>query len=133
MSHVFQTPELITSLAVYSELRRSQARPSEDQLSRKSKSFKISEHASEDLHSVLLVQIYAAADYYTTNQALMEHVPPVLVDIILDPYLLNVFPRSLVPTATYLVILAISGWYLAKYIAKWLKVVARTDQRKKND
>ncbi len=93
----------------------------------------MSGHAPEELHSVLLVQIYAAADYYTTNQTLMEHVPPVLVDIILDPYLLNVFPRSLVPTAAYLVILAIGGWYLAKYIAKWLQMVARTDQQKKND
>jgi hypothetical protein len=62
----------------------------------------------------------------------MEHVPPVFVDIILDPYLLNVLPRSLVPTGVYLIVVAISSWYLAKFIARWLHMVARTDKQKKD-
>jgi hypothetical protein len=62
----------------------------------------------------------------------MENVPPVLVDIILDPFILNVFPKSLVPTAGYIIVLAIGGWFLAKFIAKWLQMVARTDDRKKD-
>jgi hypothetical protein len=79
-----------------------------------------------------LLQILAAADYYTTNRTLMEHVQPVFVDIILDPYLLNVLPRSLVPTGVYLVVVAISSWILAKYIAKWLHMVGRTEEQKKD-
>lgn len=62
----------------------------------------------------------------------MEHVQPVFVDIILDPYLLNVLPRSLVPTGVYLVVVAISSWILAKYIAKWLHMVGRTEEQKKD-
>lgn len=62
----------------------------------------------------------------------MERVPPVFVDIILDPYLLNVLPRSLVPTGVYLIVVAISSWYLAKFIARWLQMVARTDEQKKD-
>jgi hypothetical protein len=84
------------------------------------------------LQSVLLLQILAAADYYTTNRILMEHVPPVFVDIILDPYLLNVLPQSLVPTGVYLIVVAISSWYLAKFIARWLYMVAKTDEQKKD-
>jgi len=79
-----------------------------------------------------LLQILAAADYYTTNRTLMEHVPPVFVDIILDPYLLNVLPQSLVPTGVYLIVVAISSWYLAKFIARWLHMVARIDEQKKD-
>jgi hypothetical protein len=85
-----------------------------------------------ELQSVLLLQILAAADYYTTNRILMEHVPPVFVDIILDPYLLNVVPQSLVPTGVYLIVVAISSWYLAKFIARWLYMVAKTDEQKKD-
>lgn len=98
-----------------------------------SKSFTIDEYGSDQVQSVLLIQVHAAADYYTTNQTLMKHVPPVLVDIILDPYLLNLFPKSLVPTAGYLLMVAIISWYLARYVAQWLRMVARSDERKKGD
>lgn len=81
---------------------------------------------------MLFLQVFAAADYYTTNKALMQNVPPVLVDIILDPFILNVFPRSLVPTAGYLTIVAIGSWFLAKAIAKWLSNIAADDAQKKN-
>jgi hypothetical protein len=63
----------------------------------------------------------------------MKHVPPVLVDIILDPYLFNLFPKSLVPTAGYLLMVTIISWYLAMYVAKWLQMVARADEQKKNE
>jgi hypothetical protein len=62
----------------------------------------------------------------------MENVPPVYVDIILDPYLLNVLPRSLVPTGIYLIIIAFLSWFLAIFIANWLHMVARTDKQKKD-
>jgi hypothetical protein len=51
----------------------------------------------------------------------MDHVPPVFVDIILDLYIFNIFPRSLVPIAAYTILLAIGSWYLSKYVSKWFK------------
>jgi hypothetical protein len=65
------------------------------------------------------------------NKTLMEHVPPVYVDIILDPYLLNIFPRSLGPTAVYIVLLAIGSWYLAKYISEWFHTLAQHSNNSK--
>jgi hypothetical protein len=57
----------------------------------------------------------------------MKDVPPVYVDIILDPFIFNVLPRSLLPTAAYIVLLAIGGWYLAKYISGWFENLAKQD------
>ncbi|CAG8884120.1 unnamed protein product [Penicillium nalgiovense] len=65
--------------------------------------------------SVLFLHVYAAADYFSTNQALMQNVPPVAVDLILDPFVFNVFPRSLVPTAGWIVLVAA----LALVIGRW--------------
>lgn len=58
----------------------------------------------------------------------MENVPPVDVDIILDPYLLSVFPRSLVPTAGYIVVLAVGSWFLAGLVWKILSGLARENR-----
>lgn len=66
--------------------------------------------------SSLFLVIDAAADYYTLNTALMTEVPPVVADIILDPFLLNIFPQSLVPTAVYIAITAIVGWFMCGII-----------------
>ena len=68
--------------------------------------------------SVLFLRIRAAADYYTTNKTLMETVPPVMADVILDPFLWNVFPRSLVPTVAYTVIVAVIAYFVAVFIAR---------------
>ena len=69
--------------------------------------------------SALFLRIFAAADYYSLDAELMEHVPPVLVDVILDPFLGNVFPRSLVPTAGWILVVAavalFVGWYVTGY------------------
>jgi hypothetical protein len=77
--------------------------------------------------SILLLQIQAAADYFTMNRTLMENVPPVFVDIILDPYLFNVLPQSLAPTVVYIVLIAIGSWHLSKYISKWIQNLVRDD------
>ncbi|KAI9781663.1 MAG: hypothetical protein M1835_004259 [Candelina submexicana] len=58
------------------------------------------------------------------NQTLMKNVPPVDVDIILDPYLLNIFPKSLVPTAGYIAILAIVSWFVSGWIWERLRKIA---------
>ncbi|KAH6670083.1 hypothetical protein B0J14DRAFT_619190 [Halenospora varia] len=118
---VFDTPELITSLAEFSELQQADPTQIEDQEHKIVRRNTKSKHTTDDLSSTLFLQVFAAADYYTTNKTLMQHVPPVYVDIILDPFLSNVFPRSLVPTAAYITLLAIGSWFVAKYISDWLQ------------
>ena len=54
----------------------------------------------------------------------MKDPSPVFVDIILDPFVLNIVPRSLIPTAAYVVILAIGGIYLSKYVNGWTRIMA---------
>lgn len=46
----------------------------------------------------------------------MRDVPPVAVDVILDPFLWNVFPRSLVPTAGWIVVVAV----VAGVVGRWV-------------
>lgn len=82
--------------------------------------------------SVLFLQILAAADYYTTNKTLMNDVPPVYVDVILDPYVSNLLPRSLLPTIGYIVAVAILSWFMARRISSWIQsIAAEPDQNKK--
>jgi hypothetical protein len=49
---------------------------------------------------------------------MMEIVPPVAVDLILDPFLLNVLPRSLAPTAAWTVIVAAAAWLISGWIVR---------------
>jgi len=44
--------------------------------------------------------------------------------VVLDPYVFNIFPQSLLPTAFYITIVAILSWYLSDYIYAWLNRVA---------
>jgi len=125
---VFEHPDLITSLAEYSD---GQTSPETSELNDPS----IYASANPDgkkANSILFLQIFAAADYYTTNKTLMENVPPVFVDIILDPFVFNVLPKSLLPTVSYIIILAISSWFLSSFISAWLHKVTRGDPMKKN-
>ena len=61
----------------------------------------------------------------------MKDVPPVLVDIskqtvakpyliliftVLDPWLLNLFPRSLSGTAVYLLCVAVLSWFISSFV-----------------
>lgn len=129
MPTVFETPELITSLAQYSETRQIEIledlQPTKSQVEEKS-------NAHDELSSVLFLRIFAAADYYTTNKTLMVEVPPVFVDIILDPFNFNVFPRSLLPTAAYIILVAIGSWYLARHFSGWInKLLANENSEKK--
>ncbi|KAF2770886.1 hypothetical protein EJ03DRAFT_269915 [Teratosphaeria nubilosa] len=110
ITHAFDAPDLITSLAEYSDLQIKEQGVGAGIISRPP--------SAKD--SVLFLRVQGAADYFTTNETLMQHPPPVTVDIILDPYLGNIFPASLVPTAFYLVALAAGGWYLSRIIWKHL-------------
>lgn len=80
LAEVFDTPVLINSLATYSELR--QAIHSPDQ---RLDHYRV----NSDPGSLLFLQVFAAADYFTTNKTLMQNVPPVNVDISASDLLLS--------------------------------------------
>ena len=73
---------------------------------------------SSDPDSVLFLRVHAVADYFTVEQGLMESVPPVVADIILDPFLGNVFPKSLVPTACWGLIVGVAAVGIARWVVK---------------
>lgn len=76
----------------------------------------------EHLSSVLFLRIDAAADYFTTDRELMRRPEPVLADVILDPFVLNVLPRTLVPTVGYVVLVAALSWVLAsRVLMPWVR------------
>ncbi|KAI9158359.1 hypothetical protein HJFPF1_06353 [Paramyrothecium foliicola] len=122
LNAVWQTPELVQSLATYAYSRMPE--PSSNGELPHSKSA-----LKERDASVLLVHIQAAADYFTHHKALMLNPPPVLVDLILDPYVLNVVPRSLLPTAGFLVVVGVVTWFMAQWIVRQLQAVRDTDDR----
>ncbi|KAK5938106.1 hypothetical protein PMZ80_009695 [Knufia obscura] len=110
MAEAFETAELIISLTTYSYARHAQLSAAEiDAL--KANRFKTP--GGSDRSSVLFLRVQAAADYFSLNKTLMENVPPVHVDLILDPYLFNVFPISLLPTAGYIIVVAVSAWFIS--------------------
>ncbi|KAJ0124645.1 hypothetical protein J7T55_005985 [Diaporthe amygdali] len=111
---VFDTPELITSLYNYSMSRQLADPPPPPPASAKG--------GGEHLSSVLFLRIDAAADYFTTDAALMQWPEPVLADVILDPFVLNVLPRTLLPTVGYVVLVAAASWALAtRLIMPWVR------------
>ncbi|KPI42142.1 uncharacterized protein AB675_5627 [Cyphellophora attinorum] len=114
MVEVFSDPTLLSAVTDYSNRRRRSISSAElDEFrSRSDRRAPSSDRPS----TFLFLQIHAAADYFSLNDDLMKNVPPVHADIILDPYLLNIFPQSLVPTAVYIVIIAIIGWFVSGWI-----------------
>ncbi|KAI0542066.1 hypothetical protein GGR58DRAFT_335124 [Xylaria digitata] len=81
--------------------------------------------------SVLLLRILSTADFYTADHTLMKNVPPVLVDIILDPFILNILPRSLLSTVTYIIVVAIVSWFVGEWISSWVCQVAGEPTKQK--
>ncbi|KAF2462313.1 hypothetical protein BDY21DRAFT_277974 [Lineolata rhizophorae] len=117
---VFQTPELITSLADYSEVRQTIVPLSAvDSPPEREPPLETAKPVS-----LLFLQLHAAADFYSSNQTLMRYPPPVDVDLILDPYILDVLPCSLAPTALYIIALGLGTYFLSGAITRWLGAVA---------
>jgi hypothetical protein len=114
VTHVFDTPELISSLAGYSDRARTSPpqKPS------------YTADGSATAQSLLFLRVQAAASYYSTNKTLMAYPSPVDVDIILDPFILNILPRSLGPTAIYITIVAVAAWFISGYIYRWIIAVS---------
>ncbi|EOA88527.1 hypothetical protein ACJQWK_01963 [Exserohilum turcicum] len=115
LDRVFDTPDLAASLSRYSQHRQ------DSKLHAWQDSDEADPNAQE---SVLLLRLQAAAFYYSTNRTLMHHPPPVHVDIILDPFVLNVFPQSLGPVAIYITLVALGAYFLSASIYRWLLSIA---------
>lgn len=112
-----EDPSLLSSISWYSAARLDTVRT--DSIPRKAgrrvaDSTPLNTAPTSD--SVLFLRVQAAADYFSLDQSLMENVPPVAADLVLDPFLLNVFPRSLVPTAGWIVVVA----GVAAVVARWI-------------
>ncbi|KAL3454713.1 hypothetical protein BJX65DRAFT_6553 [Aspergillus insuetus] len=116
LPQVLEDRSLLSSISAYSSARLSAVPQSQSQkILTRSQRGTPQDAATSD--SVLFLQIVAAADYFSLEQALMENVPSVLADIILDPFLGNVFPRSLVPTACWVTIIAVLAVLVARCVA----------------
>jgi len=81
---------------------------------------------------MLFLAIDAAADFYSSNKTLMSSPPDVNVDIILDPYILGLLPRSLVPTVAYIVCVAVVAYFVSGYIYAWIRgpIKPRSERKK---
>ncbi|KAF3359450.1 hypothetical protein HYQ45_016933 [Verticillium longisporum] len=126
LEEVWETPDLITSLASYVESRASLGTTQPMDASSTATGGKAhgrGRTTSDSEASAMLLRVLAAADYYSHDAAVMTHVDPVLVDITLDPYLLNVVPQSLAPTVVYITLVAGLAWALAQRIRNHLLVL----------
>ncbi|KAE8152456.1 hypothetical protein BDV25DRAFT_67961 [Aspergillus avenaceus] len=110
VTQAVETPDIFSSITFYSQARL--ASPS-NVVPRQPSTIHDQAPTSD---SVLFLRVTAAADYFSLDQSLMENVPPVVADIILDPFLFNVFPQSLIPTACYISLVAC----LAVFIGRWV-------------
>ncbi|KAK4043533.1 hypothetical protein C8A01DRAFT_12913 [Parachaetomium inaequale] len=130
LSTVWDTPELMASLHAYSTSRQAPTPERDDDVPPLKEGS--SSSSSERQASMLFLRILAAADYFTTDASLMRNVPPVHVDIILDPFLLNVLPRSLAGIACYIVGVAVVAYFLAARIASGLQGLIAGGSRQGN-
>ncbi len=120
---MFNDDELITHLGSYSEERQANGcEPQDGSYS----------DGHGGLTSMIFLSIDAAADYHSSNKRLMIAPPDVKVDIILDPHLLGLLPRSLLPTAVYIVCVAVFAYYASGYIYAWIRgpVKAKNNEKK---
>jgi hypothetical protein len=120
---VLETPELLSSLAAFSKARQD---PDAEE--------------APSAESMLLLRVQAAASYYSLNRTLMEYPPLVDADIsmwdvvcgalglltqaVLDPFLLNILPRSLAPTAAYITVVAGASWFISAFVYRYLLSIA---------
>jgi len=126
IAEAFETPETISSLSSYAYARHAQLSQTEIN-ALKANRFKFVSGATRS--SLLFLRVQAAADYFSPNKTLMENVPPVHVDLILDPYLFNVFPQSLIPTAAYIAIVALFALPISGLIYQGLVKYVRPNQQ----
>ena len=124
MSHVFETPELISSLTEYSNAQRILLNDTQK------KRLTLRRPDWQPESSLLFLQIFAKADYFSLNNTLMENVSPVLVDIILDPYTFNIVPQTLLPTIGYITVVSITAWLLSGWMYKFVLGIAQPNMKR---
>lgn len=59
----------------------------------------------------------------------MDHAETVSVDMILDPFLLNALPRSLLPTVFYTLAIAVMACSLSRVILAWIQSVLAAEDK----
>lgn len=109
---VFDTASLIQDLSVFAEAHQPLANHATNTHG------KVEEQSPQAL---LFLRVWAAADFFSLNDTLMNQPLTVDVDIILDPYVLNIFPVSLLPTGAYVLIIGAISWPLSKLFWNWLQ------------
>lgn len=123
LNTVWDTPELIQSLGLYT-MTRQPSEWTEGEMPAPGPG-----PQADEFTSLLFLRIDAKADYFTTNKTLMESPEPVDMDVILDPFLWNVLPRSLVPTVGWAVVVAGSSFFVARYVVRLLQGIVRSDSQ----
>lgn len=117
MAEVFEDPALLTSLSAYAYARHEQLWAEDIQ---RLQSRKVDRNLGSTESTFLFLQVFAAADYFSLNRTLMDSVPPVAVDVILDPCLLNILPKSLLPTGLYLLVIACVAWFVSGRVVRFI-------------
>ena len=92
----------------------------------------ITETSENTESSTVLLRISGIAAYYTMDKELMDHPAPVLVDIILDEYLLGVLPRSLVGTIAFIIPVFAVAVFMGNFAVKSLYRFSAGDGKVKN-
>ncbi|PNS19993.1 hypothetical protein CAC42_7960 [Sphaceloma murrayae] len=111
VTETMEIPELIQGLALYTE-QRTASITSDDQ--------GVSNDQFKSPQSLLFLRVHGAADYFSLDEGLMQRPESVKVDLILDSFLLNILPRSLLPTAIYVCAIAIFGLFASNLVWIWL-------------
>ncbi|KAI1117473.1 hypothetical protein F5Y14DRAFT_349874 [Nemania sp. NC0429] len=120
---VFRSPELASELSSFASTLHANMDNTVAMSSR------ASELGMEE--SILLLRITAAADFYAQNQTLMINVPSTFVDIILDPFILNILPQSLLFTVTYIIMVTIVSCLVGGWISSWICHIAAESTKHK--
>ena len=106
---------------------------------------------SESLESRWYLRILSSASYYTTDKERMRHPDSVPVELgmstleafridfhlltsisVLDPYILNLLPQSLLHIAGVVVSVVFIAWWASTKIYKWLSIGNQINAKKMN-
>ncbi|KAL7273275.1 hypothetical protein RUND412_003882 [Rhizina undulata] len=83
------------------------------------------------VRSFLYLHVRAKTSYYSYKKKRMDNPEPVEVEIILDPYLFNVAPESLIPVGGVILVTALLALPGSAFIYKLLRNIASAEEAKK--
>jgi len=87
---------------------------------------------SESLEPRWYLRILSSASYYTMDEKRMRHPDSVPVELVLDPYILNLLPQSLLHIAGVVVSVVFIAWWASIKIYKWLSIGNQINVKKTN-